>query len=38
MENYNEEQIKVLREHNELLLAENEKLSKAVEKYIGEAR
>lgn len=38
MENYNEEQIKILREHNEFLTSENEKLVKACEKYMNEAK
>lgn len=38
MEDYNEEQIKILKEHNGFLVAENEKLAKACEKYMTEAK
>jgi hypothetical protein len=30
--------MKVLKDHNDFLLSENEKLSKACEKYMAEAR
>lgn len=38
MESYNEEQIRMLKEHNGFLLEENEKLVKACEKYMADAK
>jgi hypothetical protein len=38
MDNYNEEQITMLKQHNEFLTGENEKLVKACERYMGEAK
>ena len=38
MEDYNEEQIKMLKEQNNLLVEENEKLGKACQKYMAEAK
>lgn len=38
MDNYNEEQINMLKQHNEFLTSENEKLSKACERYMTEAK
>lgn len=38
MENYNEEKMKVLKDQNDFLLTQNEKLTKACEKYMNEAR
>jgi hypothetical protein len=38
MDSYNEEQIRILKEHNGFLVSENEKLVKACEKYMGDAK
>lgn len=34
MNDYNEEQVRILKEHNDFLTSENEKLSAACEKYM----
>ena len=38
MDVYNEEQNNLLKEQNEFLAGENEKLTKMLEKYMGEAK
>lgn len=38
MDNFNEEQIKMLKEHNCFLVEQNEKLVRACEKYMVEAK
>ena len=35
---YNEEQLELVKKHNEMLTRENEKLSDACQKYMKEAR
>lgn len=38
MDDYNEEQIRILKEHNGFLVNQNQKLAKACEKYMAEAK
>ena len=38
MEDYNEEQIKILKDHNTFLVNENQKLAKACQKYMAQAK
>lgn len=38
LDNYNEEQLAMLKEQNELLANENEKLAKVCEKWMADAK